>query len=76
MPCCYCHSDDCPGCHSMGPRDVEVVTSSCGCVFCDLDLEPEVAGDGMVHVVDCDQYGRTRAVPCTKPVTVAAPATR
>ena len=20
MPCCYCQSDDCPGCHSKGPQ--------------------------------------------------------
>ena len=50
-----------------------MVTSSCGCVFCDLDLEPEDIGGDPMHVVGCDIYGTVRAVPCTKQVTVARP---
>jgi len=52
------------------------VTSSCGCVFCDLALEPEMVGGEPMHVVDQDMYGTMRAVPCTKPATMAAAATR
>ena len=55
----------------MPERNDETVTASCGCVFCDLDLEPEMVGGEPVHVVGQDVYGTMRAVPCTKPVTVA-----
>ena len=27
----------------------ETVTPSCGCVFCDLELEPERCGDELAH---------------------------
>jgi hypothetical protein len=52
----------------MPTKDSETVTASCGCVFCDLDLEPEMVDDKRMHVVpDRDIYGTTQAVPCTNP---------
>jgi hypothetical protein len=54
----------------------EEVIDSCGCVFCDLDLEPETVGAGPpMHVVGQDDYGVMLSVPCTKPTTVGTPAT-
>lgn len=50
----------------MPDTDDDTVTDSCGCVFCDLDLKPEIVGGERVHVVpDRDMYGTMREVPCT-----------
>ena len=56
----------------MPTKRDETITSSCGCVFCDLDLEPEMVGGKRMHMVDQDAYGTMRAVLCTKPITAAA----
>jgi hypothetical protein len=37
----------------------ETVTDSCGCVFCDLELQPTRCTDGWFHLMD---DGRT--IPC------------
>lgn len=46
--------------------DDEAIIPSCGCVFCDLDLEPELIEGDLVHAVDDDIVGNAGFVPCTK----------
>lgn len=42
----------------MAWAESEAVTQSCGCVFCDLSLEPTNCTDGWFHLLD---EGRTVA---------------
>ena len=42
------------------------VTPSCGCVFCDLEFEPETIDGKPMHAVDDDVVGNAGFVPCTK----------
>ena len=44
----------------------EEVVPSCGCVFCDLDLEPEMIEGEPMHPVDDDINGNGGFVPCTR----------
>lgn len=32
-----------------GDADMDKIAESCGCVFCDLGLDPELQGDELVH---------------------------
>lgn len=58
----------------MGKRkpkaEVIMVSNSCGCVFCDLDLEPNTRIKNMFGINATAEYfhpTKQGDVPCTKP---------
>jgi hypothetical protein len=63
MACQFCtmpggkHDDECP--YDPANTKDDEVTTSCGCVFCDLKLEPTRCTDGWFHLL---KEGRT--IPC------------
>lgn len=50
-----------PNSRSQAKRfGVSTVTDSCGCVFCDLDLEPEIIEGEPMHMTEMGKIRCTR----------------